>query len=282
MAHWDWILAGAVLVAGFMWATRWPPGRRDRRPPPSAEEIGHARILVEGLRRPMLRLLTSEGAGFSKLGGYPELPPELDWPTAREGPLAFIAQLDLAEVRAAGGPEWLPSAGFLFVFNDADRYGFPDHMKVLFSSGRGPARRPPSPLRAEYEFDARPVRLVHDSSAPSSDWLDLDPGLGLALDDLYPDNAPEHRVGGYPLEIQSGSMALECETLVRRYFPRDGKKHSGPAEPMQTPWRLLLQVDSDDEVGMMWGDAGRLYLFIREEDARAGDFSRTVAVMQCY
>jgi len=47
-------------------------------------------------------------------------------------------------------------------------------------------------------------------------------------------------------------------------------------------WRLLLQLDTDHEAGMMWGDTGRLYFWIREQDARARDFSKAWAILQCF
>lgn len=45
-------------------------------------------------------------------------------------------------------------------------------------------------------------------------------------------------------------------------------------------WRLLLQVDTDDALSMMWEDGGLLYFWIREEDAAKGDFSRVWLFLQ--
>jgi uncharacterized protein YwqG len=33
---------------------------------------------------------------------------------------------------------------------------------------------------------------------------------------------------------------------------------------------------------MMWVDTGRIYFWIREQDARAGDFSKAWMILQCY
>jgi uncharacterized protein YwqG len=48
-------------------------------------------------------------------------------------------------------------------------------------------------------------------------------------------------------------------------------------------WRLLLQLDSemggDQEV--LWGDVGRIYFWIRDEDLRAGRLDRTWTILQC-
>lgn len=46
-------------------------------------------------------------------------------------------------------------------------------------------------------------------------------------------------------------------------------------------WRLLLQLDSDDEVGWMGGDAGRLYFSIRDDDREVRRFERSWLFLQC-
>ncbi len=46
-------------------------------------------------------------------------------------------------------------------------------------------------------------------------------------------------------------------------------------------WLLLLQLDSDDNAGTMWGDAGMLYFWIRKADLAASRFERTWMTWQC-
>ena len=43
-------------------------------------------------------------------------------------------------------------------------------------------------------------------------------------------------------------------------------------------WCLLLQVDSDDAAGIMWGDAGRVHFWIRQDDLKARNFDTLCAV----
>jgi uncharacterized protein YwqG len=106
-------------------------------------------------------------------------------------------------------------------------------------------------------------------------WVAEAPGTA-----RYP---PIHRLGGVPHEIQN-PMETECE-LARRgedplVLPYSRKEEI--ADEAKARWRLLLQVDSDDEAGMMWGDAGMLYYWIRDDDLAARRFDRAWCVMQCY
>jgi len=245
------------------------------------------------MARPTLLLTPTHAPRFSKLGGEPEAPHGWSWPLSAQVPLAFLAQLDLAEVRAAGGPEWLPEAGALYIFNDDQRFGCADHVRVLFSpDGERTPMAAPVELPKRHRFGERRVGFLPMTSIPSLEWLGLDirevqatdeelDMLTSAADEAFSDQL-QHRIGGYPSEIQEAWMAIECEHLAR------GLKYDPAVEPSETirraskTWRLLLQVDSDPALGMKWGDGGRLYVFIRERHARASDFSKTVSLAHTY
>lgn len=189
--------------------------------------------------------------------------------------------LDLAEARAAGGPDWLPEAGRLLFFYDIDAWTWginPDDagsFVVVHETGPPVAAREPEDLSEDAKFPAYPVRFVPGVSHPGDrfviDWSRFnnatEEAMWTALQALDPPE-PAHQIGGYPCPMQSDTMETECQALVR----------GGAVED----WRLLLQLDTDDSAGMMWGDVGMLYFWVREQDARAGDFSKIWMVLQCH
>jgi uncharacterized protein YwqG len=234
-----------------------------------------------------LLLTPAKSPGFSKLGGDPELPEGVEWPIGDgRGVYAFATQIDLGAFRAHGGPEWLPLEGRLYAFVDVDRYGGDDQVLVIYTTEAvGPGRNAPPKVRG---FPERRVAFEAYASVPSLDWLglenlnvsdaELDVLSGLP-DEPFGDEI-QHRIGGYPNEIQGGRLHVECE-LLRRGLP-EGAEVTDAILRAARQWRLLLQVDSDSALKMNWGDGGRLYVFIREADARKGDFSKTVTLTQCY
>jgi hypothetical protein len=82
---------------------------------------------------------------------------------------------------------------------------------------------------------------------------------------------PEHRVLGWPRVIQN-EMELECQLVTNGLYTGNatGYKDSRrkELEPGAADWTLLLQIDSDDNTQMMWGDAGMLYVWIRRQGPR--------------
>ena len=45
-------------------------------------------------------------------------------------------------------------------------------------------------------------------------------------------------------------------------------------------WQLLLQIDTDESIGMRWGDAGMIYYWMRASDLQKCDFDDAWLVLQ--
>jgi uncharacterized protein YwqG len=253
-------------------------------------DAARTRARMRRREQPTLLLTPARAPGFSKLGGDPDLPADILWPTGPEGPLSFLAQIELKAVRSQGGPPWLSSDGVLYAFGDLGGYGDPNQVRVLYSLD-APANVQKAPVGAR-SFSERRVAVVVYASIPSLDWLgidvaefDVDPDeldeLADAPDRAYGDEL-QHRVGGYPSELQDERMAITCERIRRRMPPYSEEETTPAIERAARAWRLLLQIDSDPGLGMSWGDSGRLYVFVREQDALKSDFTRTVTISQTY
>jgi len=228
------------------------------------------------------------------------MPQHLAWPVWQEKPLAFLAQLSLAELDAVL-PSFLPSAGFLFFFYDQEQqvWGFdPNDLggwRVLYATDDCAAlaeRTAPEGLKAEYVYHPTAVTLRRIGSLPDSQRL-ATPEFEWSRDgDAYSKlsssafgELPRHQVLGYPAPVQGDDMEEECQLASNGVYVGSPAGYCDPRVPALKPgakdWKLLLQLDTDDDVGWMWGDVGTLYFWVREQDARAGDFSKVWLVFQC-
>ncbi len=208
------------------------------------------------------------------------------WPRYEGRPLCCVAQLDLGEMRSAGGPAWLPDHGRLLFFYELECGSWGLYAKdvgsavVVYETGPPATAIKPDDLSYAADFPAYPVTFARDVSFPTEERLAIDwsrlnkasaDALEEALVELAP-AAPAHQIAGYPSPVQSDCMEAECQDIAGRLGQRGGDV---------ADWRLLLQVDTDDEAGMMWGDVGSLYFWVREQDAKIGDFSKIWMILQC-
>jgi hypothetical protein len=87
---------------------------------------------------------------------------------------------------------------------------------------------------------------------------------------------PPHQVSGFPTPVQGDSMELECELASHGVYCGDAKgyesKEAAALKGGVADWRLLFQIAADDDYGAMWGDAGNIYFWVQERDARAVRF----------
>ena len=252
-----------------------------------------------GIRLEVDRSLDHEAVGASRLGGDPDLPPGAEWPRKDGAPLSFVAQLDLAAVTRHDGEGVLPGVGLLSFFYDAttqEAWGFDPadrgswdvrHLPAgqqllrtpapddLAADGRliGVAFRPRAELCSP-PYESRVVELLGMSEAELDAYGDL----------LEPGDEAIHRALGHPDPVQ-GEMQLECQLASNGVFVGGPEGYRDPRVldlgAGADDWRLLLQVDSDDATDMMWGDAGRIYFWIRDQDLRAGRFEDCWVILQC-
>jgi uncharacterized protein YwqG len=96
---------------------------------------------------------------------------------------------------------------------------------------------------------------------------------------------PKHQVAGFPTPVQGDDMELEAQLASHGLYCGNEAGYKDPRaaalRPGAADWRLLLQFDSDDDLGVMWGDCGTLYFWVPEASAREGKFEDTWLVLQC-
>lgn len=266
----------------------------EAKPATEAELRARYRDLV----RPAVHL--RPGAGMSRLGGLPQMPADLPWPHWKNLPQSFLAQIDLAEI-AQVLPSFLPPTGTLFFFYDQEQcvWGFdPKHRggwQVLYHASdvrNLPERSPPNGRTKDCTYPPRPVVPHRIDLLPDSqrldrsdfDW-DRDGEVYMEVRDAPFGDIKHHQMLGYPSPVQGDEMELECQLASNGIYVGDPDGYKHPRVPELKPgageWKLLLQLDSDDDLGWMWGDVGTLYFWIRESDARKADFSNVWMVFQC-
>jgi uncharacterized protein YwqG len=271
------------------------------------QEHGLGRVAkeLEGMARNSIRLIATPSeaisVGASKLGGQPDLPDEIEWPTYNDVPLGFIGQINLAEATPFDLEEELPKSGMLYFFYDGQQqtWGFDPKdsgsSRVLFYDGPASAlkrRKASDRLPAESDFPSQAVAFEAEPRMPAWQSIPIDKlqlseeecNKYLEFLDSIRAASPLHWLLGHPNQVQ-GDMMLECQLVSNGLYCGDPSGYRDPRravlEKAATDWRLLLQVDSDDH-GMMWGDVGHIFFWIRKQDLAERDFSKCWLILQCY
>lgn len=258
--------------------------------------------LLKGKEIPALHLVPASGAEFfSQIGGNPFAPEDFAWPRWKDRSLAFLAQIDLAEITERDVLKELPAKGRLYFFYDQDQstWGFDPNdrgsWQVIFAPDSPSLRsvRPPEDVSPDSIYDQQQVTFRKISTYPSAEALDVD--LYSLSDQAWEEfdakryegfgGQPHHQIGGAPDVVQNDCMQLECQLVSNGIDFGDPAGDSDPRiESLKSgaeDWQLLLQIDSDEDLGMMWGDCGLIYFWIRKQDLLAGDFSNAWMILQC-
>lgn len=239
----------------------------------------------------------------SRFGGLPDLPASVPWPQYKGRSLAFIAQIELSSQPPVAVQLGLPKEGWLLFFYDAEQstWGFDPNDVGSFAVIFLPESTPPTD-RTDWPADLPDYARYQASFLSPVETVTLPPGdSGLVQHlHLYPERLDAYQnlldelsggawasrglLGGHPDQIQN-DMPLDCELVSARLYCGDGGAYQDPRLPLfrqrAKDWRLLLQVPSVEDAGMMWGDSGCLYFWIRDEDLAARRFDRVWMILQC-
>jgi uncharacterized protein YwqG len=260
--------------------------------------------------RPAVRLIASPipdrriAVGATKFGGRPDLPRDFDWPTWRNPqgevrPLGFYAQISLDEINAAAPASLgLGVAGLLSFFCDYAYDGLNGIMGLMSWEQPG-CRIIHSPAAGLVRYESRAQEWPSGSLTPVPIWtrppsvegVELPEGEfdGLdAFDRAYEasitgnSKSGRHQVGGHAMFIQHPVEEEVVQALyVNDEHGRFDREKWEAAKVRVPEWRVVLQIDSDNGLDVMWGDVGMLYWAARQEDIDQDNWTNAMFNFQC-
>ncbi|MDR3228764.1 MAG: DUF1963 domain-containing protein [Puniceicoccales bacterium] len=257
-------------------------------------------LLQEFIRLHLHRVQEKKiGIGQTKVGGRPDLPKQTAWPQEenpenRSGLMAFIAQINLAEIAPFDTDNFLPKSGMLYFFYSVKAGAWGNHaedrdkFKVIYFEGNTSdleRREFPEALNAESRFKAAKVIFRREVGPPSADhkfFENIDEDDSEELTEILFEDERINKMFGCADIIQDGMESL-CLEVADSIFAEHGAGEKSSDEEKNC-WRLLLQIDSNEEGienGMMWGDVGRLYFWIKEEHLRQRQFEKSWIILVC-
>jgi uncharacterized protein YwqG len=259
--------------------------------------------------------------GATKIGGLPDLPAGVAWPMWKGLPQALIAQINLRDVAEYDIEKALPQTGMLYFFYDIAQstWGFDPKdrgsWQVIYFDGdctsltrtRPPEITLPSVTPLPWWKRLFGGSKTVDNSIPAdvpANGIYLPCAVTCSLSLVPPDtdactfNMSDEEADAYyalleetgttllgnPITIQ-GPMEEEVALVSGGLYCGNASGYHDPrAEALRATaadWRLLLQVNSDENAQMMWGDVGMLYFWININDLQARNFSNTWMILQC-
>jgi uncharacterized protein (TIGR02996 family) len=233
------------------------------------------------LARPIVTIATKPikesliAVGGSKFGGRPDLPTDVEWPACAEGPLGFLGQIALRDVKGTQVSRSLPDDGLLsfFAYQNIDTGYQPgvveqiaSDTQVLYTSGSATLKRrkPPEDLDEESNGILPACRLAFCETWDLPDREDRLPAA-------YAADMKKLQKGGRGEKLHD--LREKCRPFGHHLLGYSVHFRTSDPSP-GTDWPHLLCLDSDENLGWSWCDGEHLAVFVHEEDLRNGSFAR--------
>jgi Domain of unknown function (DUF1963) len=238
--------------------------------------------------------------GQSRIGGYPDLPASLPWPIHSHPdyrrPLCFILQLNFSEL--PNFPESpLPKKGMLYLFQSE---GENDAEQLIIYRGDEPLQPTYLPEDTVFITDWYGDLVVHTlnfsvfADLPrwaTADYENLTQQIGI---EITGEDALSDLVRQLPFDTDSydrtnnlgkllghasgiGHDPREDAFIVREVNPEWLHNYDERGKLDMTKarsWQHFLGVKTENNVNLMFGDAGYLQILIHEHDLKKQDFSK--------
>lgn len=238
---------------------------------------------IKSLLLPQFEIVLSETdgkslpIGSSKMGGFPDLPDSIEWPVNDGRAMSFLMQINLSELFEKQGTTALPTNGLLYFFIDyltATDGLFSERITVnckvcyfedQFGDGTKELTRQSGGDYLPKTYPSCAITYRPEQSLPSS-FSDLVPEQF----DLELFNTASSFLDGY-----SVLPGQEIKTKLLGYpdlIAQDDVSSDGAC--------LLLQIDSIIDLGLKWGNNGRLYFMIDENDLSQSLFDHVSVHLQ--
>ena len=222
----------------------------------------------------------------SAIGGVPYWLQEEAYPTDSQGNhLLFLIQINFSELPKL---EPLPQEGLLQIFiNDDDGYGMnfddPTDQSNFRMIYREDIHEDMEKLLSDFSF------LENQPTGPFESRLGF--GLEFSIEtELMPhENHQFNQFFGSDFFKQFGDQEWDVAREYRKVASGMGHKLGGypfftqeDPRSADSPLKLLLQVDTDVDVSLMWGDMGVANFFIHPDDLKKLDFSKVYYNWDCH
>jgi uncharacterized protein YwqG len=233
---------------------------------------------------------------FSRMGGRPDLNINQVWPKDENGKsLSFIGQLKAIEVSKFDASGLFPKNGLLSFFycSEQEAWGFDPKDKQRFrviytkESETVVKHEFPEDLDSSAIFKLNYLKFSAELSIPSFEYEIINEMIADEDVDNYLDlcEGSENQIFGYANCVQ-GTMELECQLVSNGLYCGDATGYEDPRrnelEKGANDWVLLFQVGSDEyKTGMIWGDSGTLFYWIKKQDLAKNDFDKAWLILQC-
>ena len=224
--------------------------------------------------------------GQSRIGGIPDLPASIPWlkDSINGEYLCFILQINLADLPAF--PENpFPKQGMLYLFvNDGEN----NPEQLIFYNGKEPLQPVTLPQDNLFITDWYEDLVVHCLEFhhildlprwATEDYYQLCNRLNLDEEKLADlgTSLSQNSIGKLLGHVSGiGHDPREDAYIVREIDPKlpySYKRHGSLELTQIQNWCNLLELDSDDSLNLMFGDAGYLQVLIQQQKLQQLDFS---------